>query len=78
MRARSITNDDLSKLMDTSDEWIIQRTGIHERRFVEVGVGTTDLALEASKRALEDAGRTTTARAGTGSPEGALRPGNLC
>jgi len=55
---RVVTNDDLSKLMDTSDEWIVQRTGIRERHFVEEGVGTTDLALEATRRALADAGRT--------------------
>jgi 3-oxoacyl-[acyl-carrier-protein] synthase-3 len=54
---RVVTNDDLAKLMDTSDEWIIERTGIHERRFVEPGTGTTDLALEASRRAIADAGR---------------------
>jgi len=53
---RVVTNDDLSKLMDTSDEWIVERTGIKERHFVEDGVGASDLAVEASKRALEMAG----------------------
>ena len=54
---RVVTNADLEKLMDTSDAWIIERTGIRERRFVEPGVGVTDLALEASKKALASAGR---------------------
>jgi len=51
-----VTNDDLSKMMDTSDEWIRERTGIRERRFVEDGVGASDLAVSASKKALEQAG----------------------
>lgn len=54
---RVVSNSDLEKLMDTSDAWIVERTGIRERRFVEPGVGTTDLALEAARRALTDAGR---------------------
>ncbi len=55
---RHVTNDDLAKLMDTSDEWIQQRTGIEARYWVKEGddVGTSDLALEASKIALERAG----------------------
>jgi 3-oxoacyl-[acyl-carrier-protein] synthase III len=52
---RVVTNVDLAKLMDTSDEWIQQRTGIRERRFVIEGVGTSDLGLQASLRALEKA-----------------------
>ncbi|MBT3586894.1 MAG: ketoacyl-ACP synthase III [Halobacteriovoraceae bacterium] len=51
-----VTNEDLGKLMETSDEWIRQRTGIEERRWVAPEVSTSDLALEASKGALEDAG----------------------
>jgi 3-oxoacyl-[acyl-carrier-protein] synthase-3 len=53
-----VTNDDLAKLMDTSDEWIRQRTGIEARYWVKPGddVGTSDLALEASKIALKRAG----------------------
>jgi 3-oxoacyl-[acyl-carrier-protein] synthase-3 len=54
---RVVTNADLAKLMDTSDEWIVERTGIHERRFVEPGTGATDLAIPAARRALADAGR---------------------
>ena len=55
---RVVTNDDLSKDygIDTTHEWIVKRTGIEERRFAEEGVGSSDLALEASKMALEDAG----------------------
>ena len=49
---RVVTNDDLAKLMDTSDEWIQQRTGIRERRYVDPGVGPADLALEATRQAL--------------------------
>jgi 3-oxoacyl-[acyl-carrier-protein] synthase-3 len=57
---RVVTNDDLSKLMSTSDEWIVQRTGIRERRFIEhSGIGASDLAVPASKMAIEHAGLTT-------------------
>ena len=48
-----VTNFDLEKIMDTSDEWIKTRTGIEERRFVEKGEATSDLAVEAAKRALK-------------------------
>lgn len=51
-----LTNDDLSKMMDTSDEWIVQRTGIHERRICDsTKEGTFTLAHVAIRRALEDA-----------------------
>ena len=53
-----VTNDDLAKLMTTSDEWIVQRSGIKERHYIEDGVGASDLALEASKMALSNAGLT--------------------
>jgi 3-oxoacyl-[acyl-carrier-protein] synthase III len=53
-----VTNEDLSKLMPTSDEWIQQRTGIKERRFIEHdGIGASDLAVPAAKMAVERAGR---------------------
>ncbi|MFB3117442.1 MAG: 3-oxoacyl-ACP synthase III family protein [Myxococcota bacterium] len=52
---RIVTNDDLAKLMDTTDEWIRQRTGIEERRYIEPGQQPADLACTASKRALEAA-----------------------
>jgi 3-oxoacyl-[acyl-carrier-protein] synthase-3 len=51
-----ITNHDLEKLVATSDEWITERTGIKERRVAEKGQTTSDLAYEASKRALKAAG----------------------
>lgn len=53
---RVLTNADLEKLVDTSDEWIVARTGIKERRLVADGQFTSDLATEAAKRALEMAG----------------------
>jgi 3-oxoacyl-[acyl-carrier-protein] synthase III len=56
---RVVTNHDLAKLMSTSDEWIVQRTGIRERRYIEhSGIGASDLAVPASKMALEHAGLT--------------------
>jgi len=55
---RVVTNKDLEKLMDTSDEWIRERSGIVERRFVEEGTGPSDLALHASNQAMENAGVT--------------------
>jgi 3-oxoacyl-[acyl-carrier-protein] synthase-3 len=51
-----VTNDDLAKLVDTSHEWIVERTGIHERRFAEQGEALTDIARPAALRALEQAG----------------------
>ncbi|MBC7364626.1 MAG: ketoacyl-ACP synthase III [Candidatus Aminicenantes bacterium] len=53
---RVVTNHDLEKIMNTSDEWIRERTGIVERHWAEPGVGTSDLATEAAIRAIEDAG----------------------
>lgn len=50
-----VTNEDLTKVVETSDEWITSRTGIHQRRLV-VDEGTSDMAVEAAKRALADAG----------------------
>lgn len=52
-----LTNKDLAKTVDTSDEWIVQRTGIEQRHIAADGQVTSDLALEAAKRALESAGR---------------------
>ena len=51
-----LTNDDLAKMVDTSDEWIAARTGIRERHVVAEGETTCDLAYHASMRALEAAG----------------------
>src|SRR2546423_12948473 len=53
---RVVTNDELSRLMDTTDEWIRTRTGIQERRWVSEGETGVGLALRASERALEMAG----------------------
>ena len=53
-----VTNDDLARIVDTSDEWIIERTGIRQRHRARDDQPTSDLAVEAAKRALEDAGRT--------------------
>lgn len=53
---RVVTNKDLEKLMDTTDEWIRERSGILERHHVDAGVGTSDLAAEAARRAIADAG----------------------
>jgi 3-oxoacyl-[acyl-carrier-protein] synthase-3 len=53
---RVVTNDDLSELMETSDEWIVERTGIHERRIADDDQALTDLALPAARQALEQAG----------------------
>ena len=52
--ARTVTNDDLSKIMDTSDEWIKSRTGI-EKRHIAVEETTTSMAVEAAKKAIEAA-----------------------
>ncbi|UCE21345.1 MAG: ketoacyl-ACP synthase III [Candidatus Aminicenantes bacterium] len=50
-----VTNFDLEKKMNTTDEWIRQRSGIVERHYVEPGVGSSDLGYEATLRAIEDA-----------------------
>jgi 3-oxoacyl-[acyl-carrier-protein] synthase-3 len=55
--SKVVTNADLAKMMNTSDEWIVQRTGIKERRFIEhSGIGASDLAVPATKMALQHAG----------------------
>ncbi len=53
---RVMTNADLEKIVETSDEWIVTRTGIHERHVAEKGVATSDLAVEAARRALAERG----------------------
>ena len=55
---RVVTNDDMTQWMDTSDEWIRQRTGIEQRHWVPIegGVGSSDLGLEASRIAMQRAG----------------------
>ncbi len=51
-----LTNQDLEKFLDTSDEWIRERTGIRQRHVIEEGMATSDMAVEAGRKALEDAG----------------------
>lgn len=51
-----VTNLDLEKVLDTTDEWIKTRTGIHERRIASEGIETSDMAYEAGKAAIESAG----------------------
>jgi len=51
-----VTNEMISRIMDTTDEWIVPRTGIRERRFGAPGVGPAELAEHAARRALEKAG----------------------
>ena len=54
---RIVTNDELSQMMNTTDEWIVERTGIHERRWFTPGVDTvTNMSAKASRMALERAG----------------------
>ena len=55
---RVLTNADLERMVDTSDEWILQRTGIRERHIVDPGVATSDLAKEAAIEAITRAGLT--------------------
>jgi 3-oxoacyl-[acyl-carrier-protein] synthase-3 len=55
---RVMTNEDLSRLVETSDAWIVERTGIRERHIAADGEGSSDLALQACRRALDSAGRT--------------------
>jgi 3-oxoacyl-[acyl-carrier-protein] synthase-3 len=55
---RLLTNADLEKMVETSDEWILQRTGIRERHIVDPGVATSDLAKEAALQAIARAGLT--------------------
>ncbi|HKY86357.1 MAG TPA: beta-ketoacyl-ACP synthase III, partial [Pseudorhodoplanes sp.] len=52
---RILTNAELAKMVDTSDEWIVQRTGIHQRRIAAAGEMTSHLALNAARAALADA-----------------------
>ena len=47
--SRVVTNHELAKAVETSDDWIVQRTGIHERRIAATGEMTSDMAVEAAK-----------------------------
>ena len=53
--ARVLTNNDLARMVDTSDDWITQRTGIRERHIAADNETTSDLALAAARAALADA-----------------------
>jgi len=53
---RVLTNADFEKMVETTDEWILQRTGIRERHIVDPGVATSDLGREAAVKAIENAG----------------------
>lgn len=53
---RLLTNADLEKMVDTTNEWILERTGIRERHIVDKGVATSDLGLQAAKKALAGRG----------------------
>jgi len=55
---RVVTNHDLSKIMETTHEWIVERTGIEERRYVDPGEGGAEMAAKASKEAIEKSGLT--------------------
>jgi len=54
--SRVVTNEDLSKVMETTNEWIVERTGIEQRRWVEPGEGGAELGARAAKEALQRAG----------------------
>jgi 3-oxoacyl-[acyl-carrier-protein] synthase-3 len=54
--SRVVTNEELAGLMDTSDEWIVQRTGIRERRYADPAVGTSHLGVAAARKAIDKAG----------------------
>ena len=54
---KRVTNSDLEKIVDTTDEWIVQRTGIRERRIAQEGETTSTLATGAAQEALANAGR---------------------
>ena len=55
---RVLTNADLEEMVETSDEWILKRTGIRKRHIVEPGTATSDLASEAALLAIDQAGLT--------------------
>lgn len=55
---KTLTNEDLEKLVETSNEWILQRTGIRERHIVDKGVATSDIAEPAARQAIAEAGIT--------------------
>jgi len=54
--SRVVTNAELTRMMDTTEEWIVQRTGIRERRYVDPGTGSSDLGADAARVAIARAG----------------------
>lgn len=54
--ARRVTNEELTRELDTTEGWIVEKTGIHERRFLSAGEATSDMCVEAASRALRAAG----------------------
>ena len=56
MPERVLTNDDLEKMVETNNQWILERTGISERHIADPGTATSDLAVEAARQALEQRG----------------------
>ena len=53
---RVLTNADLEKMVETNDQWIVERTGIRERHLVDKGIATSDLSVEAARRCLASRG----------------------
>src|SRR5204863_445136 len=53
---RLLTNADLEKMVETSDKWIVERTGIRQRHIVDQGIATSDLSVEAARKALAQRG----------------------
>ena len=53
---RVLTNDEMEKLVDTNDKWIVDRTGIRERHIADPGMATSDMAVEAARAALQQRG----------------------
>ena len=53
---KTVTNFDMEKIVDTSDQWITERTGIKQRHFAAPEEATSDMSVIAAQRALEDAG----------------------
>ena len=67
---RTVTNEELSRTVDTSDEWITTRTGIRTRHYCTEGENAATLAIAAAKQALQ--------RSGLAPPDGPDRPLHLC
>src|SRR3978361_1154426 len=78
---RLLTNADLEKMVETNDQWIVERTGIRERHLVEQGVATSDLAAEAARDCLKrrgiEASEVDAIRLGTVTPD-MLFPAPAC